>query len=156
MSKNVNKNSKSTSKANSKLIVSIIIILCLVILTVIGVVVFIGKTEKEPDNPKKDPAVKDELTVEERGNLMNELSKIALELYQNEKYLEFPKSGTSGYYATVEELKKLGYTDVDSYLRNCTDNDSVIFFDVDHMERYPDGYPFLTICECDKISFEQK
>lgn len=154
MSKKVNKNSNGTPNVKNKRIVLIVIILCLVILTVIGVVVFTGK--KETDNPKKDPVAKDELTVEERGNLMNELSKIALELYQNEKYLEFPKSNTSGHYATVGELKKLGYTDVDSYLRNCTDDHAVIFFDIDHMERYPDGYPFLTICECDKISYEQK
>lgn len=129
----------------SKIVIIIIAVLG-VALVVAGGFFVLSNRKKGEDKPKEEE--KKELTEEEKGNIINDIMVVGIELYNNQKYLELPKSETSGYYATVGKLKELGYTNANELVMNCKDADAVIFFDVDHPEKYQNGPPIMTMYDC--------
>lgn len=74
-------------------------------------------------------------TVEGKNNL-KELKLIGKEIYNKNQYNKFKKT-EKGYTATVEDVQKMGYSDINDYLFNCNNNDEIMYFDVDHKKDYP-------------------
>lgn len=91
---------------------------------------------------------KKELTVEEKGNKINGLMIIGVELYNSGKYKEFQQTSDLMYYVTLGELKALGYTDVEKILINCSDDDRIIYFDDEHLSEYSSKMPVLARFDC--------
>lgn len=91
---------------------------------------------------------KKELTVEEKGNKIDGLMVIGVELYNSGKYKEFQQTSDLMYYVTLGELKALGYTDVEKILINCSDDDRIIYFDDEHLSEYSSKMPVLARFDC--------
>lgn len=107
------------------------------------------KNKEDNPTPSKDE-VQEELTAEEKGNRINELIIIGIELYNNNKYKEFDRSSDSMYYTTLGDLKELGYNSVEELLIGCNDTDRIIFFDSEHPEKYSSNVPILINIDCRK------
>lgn len=145
-------------KSKTNILISIMVI-CSVVFVGIGVLLFINRQNSylddsaasENDNYHNQMEEEQQLTVEDKGILINNLMVLGIELYDSGKYLELPKSNTSGYYVTVSQLKSMGYSNIDSLVMNCSDDHAVIFFDVDHIEKYSSGYPILAVYDCSEF-----
>ena len=95
-----------------------------------------------------------ELSVEEIGNMINDLYLIGLEIYNSNGYLDLPKSG-SMYYATKSKLRKMGYSNIDNLVQSsCLDSHSILFFDVDNLEQYFGGAPIMVVYDCSEFVLE--
>ncbi len=131
---------------------NILIIILAIILIVTGVTIgFISMNKNKKDNPTPpNNEVQKELTAEEKGNRINDLMIIGLELYSNDKYKEFDKTSDLMYYATLGDLKELGYNNVEQLLIGCSDTDRIIFFDPKHLEKYSSNVPILINIDCRK------
>ena len=132
--------------------INILIIILAIILIVTGVTIgFISMNKNKEDNPTpSNNEVQKELTAEEKGNRINDLMIIGLDLYNNDKYKEFDKNSDSMYYATLGDLKELGYNNVEELLIGCSDTDRIIFFDSEHPEKYSSNAPILINIDCRK------
>lgn len=131
---------------------NILIIILAIILIVTGVTIwFISMNKNKKDNPTPpNNEVQKELTAEEKGNRINDLMIIGLELYSNDKYKEFDKTSDLMYYATLGDLKELGYNNIEQLLIGCSDTDRIIFFDSEHLEKYSSNVPILINIDCRK------
>lgn len=131
---------------------NVLIIILAIILIVTGVTIwFISMNKNKKDNPTPpNNEVQKELTAEEKGNRINDLMIIGLELYSNDKYKEFDKTSDLMYYAGLGDLKELGYNNVEQLLIGCSDTDRIIFFDSEHLEKYSSNVPILINIDCRK------
>ena len=132
--------------------INILIIILAIILIITGVTIgFISMNKNKEDNPTpSNNEVQKELTAEKKGNRINDLMIIGLDLYNNDKYKEFDKNSDLMYYATLGDLKELGYNNVEELLIGCSDTDRIIFFDSEHPEKYSSNAPILINIDCRK------
>lgn len=123
---------------------------------IIGVVVIIGVivgvlliTKKEEPTPTPDPKPQQPVKKHET-EIMND---IALELYNNKEYTNFPVMDKNVYYASKSVLKDYGY-DVSFIDPGCSDITPIIYFDVNYVlnESY-EGAPITFRTKCD-INYE--
>lgn len=136
---------------NKKIINIITIILAIALITTGVTIGFISMNKNKEDNPTpSNNEVQKELTAEEKGNRINDLMIIGLDLYNNDKYKEFDKNSDLMYYATLGDLKELGYNNVEELLIGCSDTDRIIFFDSEHPEKYSSNAPILINIDCRK------
>lgn len=127
-----------------------ILIGVLVLLIVLGaVVVAIVLSGDNKDNVVDD--VKDDNVVEltdDEKKKFDTLNNYGKEIYNNSGYVDFSKSEDGIYYATIEDLEKLGY-DVTIFDKSCNKKSPVIYFDIDHklVDNYIDA-PISFVIEC--------
>lgn len=123
-----------------------IIIIISAVVVVIGIVVGVLLiTKKEEPSPQPTPTPQKPVKKHE-SEILND---IALELYNNKEYINFPVMNENVYYASRSVLKDYGYDD--SFIDpSCNDITPIIYFDVNHIlnESY-EGAPitFRTICD---------
>ena len=124
---------KITNK--NKMILPIIIICLGLFLIGEGVYFNLSKEEdtKKKDNPTKH--TKQELTVEEQRDVVNNLTMIGMNIYNSGEYLTFEKQDER-YYMTQGQLKERGH-DISKFVFNCIDTDPIIFFDSNVEEGFP-------------------
>lgn len=67
------------------------------------------------------------LTIEEEGMIIQEISKYGIKMYEDGSYISF-KEEQDYYYITLGELKNKGYAEIENLLFNCKDNDTIIYF----------------------------
>ena len=68
----------------------------------------------------------------EEQKIIDSLNKYGEEIYNNKEYLNFNKDKQGVYYASINDLEKLGY-DISVIDKECTLDEPIIYFDVDNI-----------------------
>ena len=130
------------------------------ILIVVGVsLVLIFTKDEEYYNPPPgeimdDPDWNVGPTEEEEGNMVDGLERIASEIYDSGKYLNYSKTNSGTYFITLGEIRELGYSEIDSLVsNNCSDGHAILFFNP-NMDGDDDGYPVGAVADCGGTSVE--
>lgn len=139
--------------------VSIPIIIVVVALLCLSLVLTVNNSVKDkPKDPDVNYDYDDEgksklnLSEEEAGNMINNIILIARDIYEKGTYTQFNK-GSYGYYATLAQIRTLGYENIDSMVIGCDDGHAIMFFDVDNKDKYP-GYPVMVVHECTGVTLK--
>ena len=151
---------KTQEKKKKNVLVPIIIIGVVAVLSIIGVIAVVVINNKSNEKPKPpvvdydydDDDEKVDLSEEEAGNMINDIILIAYDIYEKGTYTQFTK-GPNGHYATVGQIRALGYENIDSMVIGCSDGHAIMFFDVDHEEQYQ-GYPVIVVHECTGVTLQ--
>lgn len=85
----------------------------------------------------------------EEQKIIDSLNKYGEEIYNNKEYLNFNKDKQGVYYASINDLEKLGY-DISVIDKECTLDEPIIYFDVDNImnNEYYD-IPLIYIINCE-------
>lgn len=105
------------------------------------------------NNPVVDSNKDDDKNVvnlsEEEQELFNQLVKYGKDIYAKETYKTLNKDSNGVYFATLDDLSKLGY-DVTVLKTNCRHDRAMIYFDVDHImfDKYESMEPLQYVINC--------